>query len=175
MMPTTTVRSPDDLKDRIARAAERAGMTSHAFILHAIAETIFHRERFLRATKESPLQIDLRSYASDVDDQFHDIRGQQEQRAALYDPDPDPVRDKPRPSWRGGCQKYGPARSIAAVLRAQGSNGIVYESLRDPGGECIAIFKPRLLTPVVQGAHYCYVWAGESIVDGYVKTEYHRE
>ena len=45
MMPTTTVRLPDDLKDRIARAAERAGITSHAFILGAIAERVDAEER----------------------------------------------------------------------------------------------------------------------------------
>ncbi len=37
-MTTTTIRLPDDLKARIAVAAERAGTTSHNFILQAIAE-----------------------------------------------------------------------------------------------------------------------------------------
>ncbi|MDE2257829.1 MAG: CopG family transcriptional regulator, partial [Xanthomonadaceae bacterium] len=31
-MSTTTIRLPDDLKARIATAAERAGTTSHNFI-----------------------------------------------------------------------------------------------------------------------------------------------
>ena len=37
-MSTTTIRLPQDLKERIARAAERAGSTAHSFILEAIAE-----------------------------------------------------------------------------------------------------------------------------------------
>lgn len=37
-MSTTTIRLPEDLKARIARAAEAAGTTSHNFILEAIAE-----------------------------------------------------------------------------------------------------------------------------------------
>src|SRR5438034_4567926 len=37
-MSTTTIRLPQDLKKRIARAAERAGTTAHSFILQAIAE-----------------------------------------------------------------------------------------------------------------------------------------
>lgn len=37
-MSTTTIRLPDALKARIARAAEAAGTTSHNFILEAIAE-----------------------------------------------------------------------------------------------------------------------------------------
>lgn len=35
---TTTIRLPERLKARIARAARLAGATSHAFILQAIAE-----------------------------------------------------------------------------------------------------------------------------------------
>ena len=37
-MSTTTIRLPQSLKERVARAAERAGTTTHAFILDAIAE-----------------------------------------------------------------------------------------------------------------------------------------
>jgi predicted transcriptional regulator len=44
-MPTTTIRLPEDLKERIARAAERAGTSSHALILDAIAEWVDAEER----------------------------------------------------------------------------------------------------------------------------------
>ncbi|MGC1952348.1 MAG: ribbon-helix-helix protein, CopG family [Gammaproteobacteria bacterium] len=44
-MPTTTIRLPEDLKDRVALAAERAGMTPHALILDAIAERVDAEER----------------------------------------------------------------------------------------------------------------------------------
>jgi predicted transcriptional regulator len=44
-MSTTTIRLPQDLKERIARAAERAGTTAHSFILEAIAEKAEHEER----------------------------------------------------------------------------------------------------------------------------------
>jgi predicted transcriptional regulator len=37
-MSTTTIRLPQALKERVARAAERAGTTTHGFILEAIAE-----------------------------------------------------------------------------------------------------------------------------------------
>ena len=37
-MSTTTIRLPDDLKARVARAAARAGTTSHSLIVEAIAE-----------------------------------------------------------------------------------------------------------------------------------------
>ena len=58
-MTTTTIRLEDDLKARVAAAAEREGKTAHAFILDAIAQTVeqaeldeaFHRvaeERWIR-------------------------------------------------------------------------------------------------------------------------------
>ncbi len=58
-MPTTTIRIEDDLKARVAAAAERAGKTAHAFILDAIAQTVeqaetdeaFHRVADARWTK----------------------------------------------------------------------------------------------------------------------------
>ncbi len=44
-MPTTTIRLPEELKDRVAHAAKRAGMTSHAFILDAIAQRVKQEEQ----------------------------------------------------------------------------------------------------------------------------------
>ena len=44
-MSTTTIRLPDALKARIAKAAEAAGTTSHGFILEAIAEKTELAER----------------------------------------------------------------------------------------------------------------------------------
>jgi predicted transcriptional regulator len=37
-MPTTTIRLPENLKDRVAAAAKRSGTSTHGFILDAIAE-----------------------------------------------------------------------------------------------------------------------------------------
>ncbi len=39
-MSTTTIRIEDDLKTRVAAAAQRAGKTAHAFILDAITQTV---------------------------------------------------------------------------------------------------------------------------------------
>ena len=44
-MSTTTIRLPEALKARIAKAAEAAGTTSHNFILEAIAEKADLAER----------------------------------------------------------------------------------------------------------------------------------
>jgi len=44
-MSTTTIRLPDDLKTRVAAAAEHAGTTSHNFILQAILEKTAQAEQ----------------------------------------------------------------------------------------------------------------------------------
>ena len=44
-MSTTTIRLPDHLKARVAAAAKRAGTTTHAFILDAIAQKADDEER----------------------------------------------------------------------------------------------------------------------------------
>lgn len=125
----------------------------------AIAETRFHKERFLRATREDPIDVDMRSYASNINGDVHDIRGQQEIRREVYDPNP---------------EHYGTAQALAKSLRSNDSNGIVYDSVRDQGGECVAVFRPNLLSPAIQGEHFCYVWNGTEISNIYVKTEYQR-
>ena len=125
----------------------------------AIVETAFHRARFLAATEEAPIEIDMRSYAADIVAEFHDIRGGAKRYAAYYDPD---------------TSAYGPAQLLARGLRERGSNGIAYDSVRDVGGECVAVFKPRAIAPVVQGPHYCYVWDGKAIAHIYIKSAYER-
>ncbi|MBR0657513.1 CopG family ribbon-helix-helix protein [Plastoroseomonas arctica] len=44
MTTTTTIRIDEDLKRRVAAAAERRGKSTHAFILDAIAETVARAE-----------------------------------------------------------------------------------------------------------------------------------
>ena len=39
-MNTTTIRIEDELKARVAAAAQRAGKSTHAFIVEAIAQTV---------------------------------------------------------------------------------------------------------------------------------------
>lgn len=44
-MSTTTIRIPENLKARVAAAAQRSGTTAHGFILEAIAEKAEQAER----------------------------------------------------------------------------------------------------------------------------------
>lgn len=53
-MSTTTIRIDEDLKARVAVAAERAGKTAHGFIVDAIAQ----------ATEQSELESDFHQVAA---------------------------------------------------------------------------------------------------------------
>ncbi|MFC6673254.1 RES family NAD+ phosphorylase [Marinobacterium aestuariivivens] len=107
----------------------------------AIAETVYHRERFLSATREHDTELTMRQYINKVALELHDVRdvGYGE----LYDPD-----------------SYDAPQAFAKVLRESGSNGLLYRSVRHDGGECVAAFRPKAVTIPVQGQHFRYVWSG---------------
>jgi hypothetical protein len=112
----------------------------------SIAETCYHREVFLRATRQEPLELDMRSYLADVAAHFHDIRGRRALMPDIYDSD-----------------SYVSSQVLGRKLKLNGSNGIVYDSVRHPGGECLAIYRPRLIQNLRQGVHLRYVWDGARI------------
>ncbi|HHG89282.1 MAG TPA: RES domain-containing protein [Devosia sp.] len=124
----------------------------------AIAETRYHRAAFLRATNEGAMELDMRVLVADLRGTLHDICGQRAARPELYDPD-----------------AYGPAQDFARTLRAEGSNGIVYDSVRHCPGQCVAVFRPPLLSNCRQERHLCYVWNGSEISGIYEKRPYGRD
>ena len=61
------------------------------------------------------------------------------------------------------AQSYEASQRLGALLKANGSDGIVYPSIRDGEGECAALFFPDCASSVVQGRHLDYHWDGRSI------------
>jgi hypothetical protein len=113
----------------------------------AIAETIHHHARFMRATNEAPgWTSQFRELIGSVDADLDDVAD----HAALLDPD-----------------EYGPSQAFGSERRAAGSNGITWPSVRYPGGYCIAAFWPDVVTIPTQGAHFAYHWNGTAV--DYVK------
>lgn len=94
----------------------------------------------------------MRVYVVGLDASLHDIRGQREGLPALYHP-----------------SSYAVSQETARTLRDAGSDGIVFESVRDSGGECAAVFRAWLLLHCRQERHLCYVWDGNSITTVYEK------
>lgn len=121
-------------------------------LVTAVAETRHHRERFLAATNEGPIEVEMRVILADMDGKLRDIRGIAQALPGVYDPD-----------------HYGAAQNLARQLRGQGAGGIAYDSVRDPGGECIAIFRPPLLANARQERHLAYCWDGTRISQIYEK------
>lgn len=116
----------------------------------AIRETRYHRERFLAATHEAPGEINMRVYVGEVAKPLHDLRGPGFE--AVHDPD----------DWRAGqrCGRH---------LRDQGAWGVIYQSVRESGEECIGALRPPAVTIPRQGPHLGYVWDGERIAHVYHK------
>jgi len=109
----------------------------------AVEETVYHRERFLAATAQPAADIQMRCYRTSVDSKLHDLRGGW---AAAQAPD-----------------SYAASVALARELRAAGAHGVVYDSARDKGGECLAAFYPDVVTPCVQAQHLVYRWDGTRI------------
>jgi hypothetical protein len=116
----------------------------------SIAETRFHRENFLRATSQPPLELEMRCYLADVACELHDLRGHRTQLPDVYDP-----------------TSYAASQKLGRELRESGSNGVAFDSVRRAGGECVAVYRPRLVSNVRQGVHLLYAWDGGSISQVY--------
>ncbi len=112
----------------------------------AIAETRYHRERFMRATREAPCELDMRVLCVTVKAPLHDLRGM---RAIM----PDVYR----------LDDYTASQLLGGVLRAGGSTGVVYDSVRHDGGRCAGVFRPRALSHCRERKHLRYVWDGGAI------------
>lgn len=108
----------------------------------ALAESIFHRTQELAEIGVTDARVEMRQYLADFDADFHDVRRGPE-FAALYDPD-----------------RYAPGQALARELLAQGSNGVIYRSVRDAGGQCLACFRPPLVLNVRPAAHFEFRWHG---------------
>ncbi len=116
----------------------------------AIAETRFHRENFLRATSQPAIELEMRCYLADVACELHDLRTRRVDLPDIYDP-----------------ASYTASQKLGRELRESGSNGIAFDSVRRPGGECVAIFRPRLVQNVRQSVHLRYAWDGNAISEVY--------
>lgn len=124
----------------------------------AIAETVFHHERRLRSSKAGfPNRIQMRELRADLARDLVDLRGLQDVRPDLYDPDPN---------------RYAASQAFADALRWPAATdprteGLVYDSVRHPGGRNVCLFWPSTVPrPVTAGNRYDYAWdaAGTLVV-----------
>lgn len=121
----------------------------------AIAETKYHRERFLAYTEEEPIEIDQRVYTATLTCDLHDLRGFRAAYPKILHP-----------------TDYSESRKLGGRLRAGGSNGVIYDSVRAQGGTCVGVFRPRCLSDCTQERHLTYRWDGKRIGEIYEKSGY---
>jgi len=121
----------------------------------AIAETIHHRVIFMKATNEPAQDLDQLLILADVNGNFHDIRDMQAALPAVYDP-----------------TSYNESQRLAVDLRTSGSLGIIYKSVRLATGECVAVWRARVLSNPRENRHITYRWDGNKFTGYYDKHNY---
>jgi hypothetical protein len=109
----------------------------------AQAEVAYHRTLELAEVGVFETRMQFRLYLAGFNCAFHDVRPGTPENAPLHDP-----------------QSYAASQAFARELLASGSNGVLYRSVRRAGGECIACFRPALVTDVRTAAHFEYRWEG---------------
>jgi hypothetical protein len=115
----------------------------------ALTETAYHFARFAQDSGDGVRYEDMRILVGSVDAMFHDVASlPPAERAAVLDPD-----------------DYGASRTLGARLRAAGSNGVVYPSVRREGGTCLGAFRPKAVRPPVQAGHIRYRYDGTRVTD----------
>ena len=110
-------------------------------------ETIHHHGKFMARTNEpAGWTSQFREILLDINAQLHDLRGDTAVQSGLLLPD-----------------DYEASQALGSQLRATGSNGVVYPSVRYPGGECVGVFYPDCAANPIQGRHLDYHWNGTTV------------
>jgi hypothetical protein len=109
----------------------------------AHAEAIYHRTTELEEIGVFDTFVQMREYRADFEAPFHDIRKREARFARCYSP-----------------TTYAASQKLGGILLQQNSNGIVYRSVRDGTGACLACFRPRLVRNLRIGTHFEYRWSG---------------
>lgn len=108
----------------------------------SMAEVVFHRTLQLSEIGEYHDTVDYDDLLADFHGSFHDIRGDARFAGCLS-----PV-------------SYIESQRLGEALLLSGSPGIVYPSVRRPGGTCLACFRPAMVRNVRIGGTHRFTWEG---------------
>jgi hypothetical protein len=108
----------------------------------AQAEVAFHKSVQLAEIERFEDSVTYDDYLADFSASFHDLRRARGFRACLA---PD---------------SYVASQALSEHLLEQQSLGVVYPSVRRPGGTCVACFRPALVANVRRAKTYRFVWSG---------------
>ena len=103
----------------------------------AVAEVAHHLRRETLARNLPTARRIYREYTAALEGSYLDIRGQQATRPDAYHP-----------------TSYAASQVFGETVRASGTAGILFDSLRHAGGLCVVAYRPRYITAVVQAGHF---------------------
>lgn len=108
----------------------------------AQAEIAWHKSVELAEVDWFEESLSYDDYLADFGGSFHDIRDTEEFVSCL-----DPA-------------SYETSQQLAVALLDAGSQGIVYPSVRQAGGTCLACFRPALVANLRRGDKFRFTWSG---------------
>ena len=109
----------------------------------AQAEVGFHKSVQLAEIGRFDDTVTYEDYLADFTATLHDLRPPAEGFRECLDPD-----------------SYVESQALAEHLLEAGSLGVIYPSVRDAGGTCLACFRPALVANVRRGKTYRFTWRG---------------
>jgi hypothetical protein len=117
-----------------------------AFALEtAEAEVAFHKSTEYAEISRFEDSVTYDDYLADFSASFHDIRN-----SSTFGPILAP-------------DSYLASQTLSQCLLDAGSLGIIYPSVRDAGGTCLACFRPTLVMNVRKDKTYRFTWEGNPI------------
>jgi hypothetical protein len=128
----------------------------------SVAEVSHHRALFMRRTDEPAIDLDMRLVTASVEAELHDLGSVPEAGAP-----PNPFAAALDPDHYAASQRLGRA------LREAGSWGLRWPSVRDAGGECVGLFRPKALRHARSAAHIALHWDGQRITHWFEKQAPH--
>jgi RES domain-containing protein len=111
----------------------------------AQAEVAFHKSVQLAEIGCLEEEVTYDDYQSDVSAQLHDLR------------------DAPAFSNCLAPDSYVASQLLAERLLANGSLGVIYPSVRRPGGTCVGVFRPAVVTQLRKGRTWRFRWKGKPV------------
>ena len=105
----------------------------------ALIESLWSNQRRLEDSNEGEMLVTLRTYRANIVADLLDVSAEKTFQTNDWAP----------------CQQF------AIDRRKQNDYGLFYSSVRDPGGECVAIFRPVVIQPAIQTKTIQAVWDGK--------------
>lgn len=110
----------------------------------SVAEVAFHRTRelgYIGLYEDQARYVEL---LADLIGDFPDLGDEAEHPALNREP----------PAG------YPAGQALALLLRQEGHRGLIYPSVRHPGGRCLVVFEPSAIQNVRPGASWDLIWSG---------------